>query len=175
MSYLQQNLNMWDHCKLIQAVPWRITYTVTDFTFQHFNIIIYFSYWHTSYINSIPKAILLMLGIPTQHNLWGTEISIPYKLCVYILFIIYLFMCSSWLWPFGVKHVAENNTINSCVLTGFIIILKPSSANLENCNTHHTEYWFSIGTTYRSSWTTVKIKCDNTFTTAGIQYRVKNT
>ena len=40
---------------------------------------------------------------------------------------------------FGLKHVAEN-TINCCVLTGFIIILKPSSANLENCTTHHKKY-----------------------------------
>jgi len=50
-----------------------------------------------------------------------------------------------------VKYVAENNTINSCVLTGFIIILKPSSANFENYNTHHTKYEDSVGTTYRSS------------------------
>jgi hypothetical protein len=123
-----------------------------------------------------------MLCIPTQHyNLWGTKISIPYKLCVYILFIsylftylfIYLFMCSSWLQPFGVKHAGENNTINSCVLTGFITILKPYSANLEDCNTRHTKYEDSIGTTYRSSWTTVESKCDNTFTTSGTQYRVK--
>jgi len=71
-----------------------------------------------------------------------------------------------------VKHVAENNTINSCVLTGFIIILKPPSANLENCNTHHKKCYDSTGTTNRSSWTTVESKCDNTFTTSDTQYRV---
>jgi len=47
------------------------------------------------------------------------EISIPYKLCRYIILIL----CSTWQRPCRPKHVVENNTINCCALTGLTVTL----------------------------------------------------
>ena len=54
-----------------------------------------------------------------RHKTINCEVSVPYKLCIHIL----LFLSSTWLWPFGLEHVAESNRINCCVLTGFIVII----------------------------------------------------
>jgi hypothetical protein len=78
-----------------------------------------------------PSGVSKCESSPSDHQSWGFEISIPCKVyvcvCVYIYIYIYIYilliLCSTWWWSFRPKYVVENNRINYCVLTGFIIIL----------------------------------------------------
>ena len=87
---------------------------------------------HYTYFACIVKTIDIVIQIlfprlffPCNiypHNSINCEVLRSQFRIKNIYIYIYIFLCSTWRWPFRPKHVVEYNRIN-CVLTGLIVII----------------------------------------------------
>lgn len=86
-----------------------LSFCIDIFLIQHFK----------NYTHNILFPRLFFPCYVYPHKSINCEVSVPCKPCIHIL----LFLSSTWLWHFRPKAVVESNRINSCVLTGFIVII----------------------------------------------------